>query len=75
MQNSIVLEFKSYSQSIKNKEKLFEKNYREDESKRGLGLGLNMVKLICEKYNIEYELTYIDGQNNFRYTFKVANNV
>jgi len=75
VQNSIYLEFQSYSQPIKNKEKLFEKNYREDESKRGLGLGLNMVKLICEKYNIEYELTYIDGQNNFRYTFKVAKNV
>ena len=68
--NSIILEFKSYSKPISNPQKLFEKNYREDESKRGLGLGLNMVKLICQKYNIKYELIHKDGQNNFKYTFK-----
>ena len=70
VQNSIVLEFKSYSKPIRNPQKLFEKNYRENASKRGLGLGLNMVKLICEKYNIEYELSYRNGENIFSYSFK-----
>jgi len=68
-QSSIILEFKSYSKPIKNPKKLFEKNYRENESKRGLGLGLNMVKLICQKYKIEYTLSYSDGQNIFKYKF------
>ncbi len=67
--NTIVLEFRTYGSEIKNKEKLFEKNYRENESKRGLGLGLNMVKNICQKYNIIYSLSYQDGQNIFTYTF------
>ena len=68
-ENQIILEFKSYSTPIKDTKKLFEKNYRENESKRGLGLGLNMVKNICEKYNIFYGITYNDNQNIFSYKF------
>ena len=48
---------------------IFEKNYREEESKRGLGLGLNIVKNICDKYNILYVASYQNGQNIFTYTF------
>jgi len=65
-----ILEFKTFGKPIANKEKIFEKNYRENESKRGLGLGLNMVKNICEKYEISYGLYYEDGQNIFVYRFK-----
>lgn len=70
-EDSIVLTFKTCGKPIKNKEKVFEKNYREDEAKRGLGLGLNMVKRICEKYGISYSVLYEDRQNIFRYVFKV----
>jgi len=65
----VSLSFHSYSKPIKNTSKLFEKDYRENESKRGLGLGLNMVKGICEKYNINYTVTYEDNQNIFTYIF------
>jgi len=65
----IILEFATYGEKIKNPIKSFEKNYRENESKRGLGLGLNMVKHICEKYDIVYKLEYIGGKNIFRYIF------
>ena len=70
--DTVTVEFKTYGEPIKNKEKIFEKNYRENEAKRGLGLGLNMVKNICEKYEITYSVTYEDGQNIFIYTFKNA---
>jgi len=69
--DTATLSFKTYGKPIKNKEKVFEKNYRENEAKRGLGLGLNMVKGICEKYDIFYDLTYEDGQNIFTYKFKI----
>lgn len=69
--NLITLEFKTYGNPIKNKDKVFEKNYRENEAKRGLGLGLNMVKGICEKYNITHTVKYEDGQNIFTYIFNV----
>ncbi|MEA3498818.1 MAG: hypothetical protein U9R16_07160, partial [Campylobacterota bacterium] len=65
----VTLEFKTFGKPIVDTDKIFDKNYREDESKRGLGLGLNMVKGICEKYDINYEVSYEDGQNIFRYRF------
>ena len=68
--NVAVLAIKTYGNPIKNKEKIFDKNFRENEAKRGLGLGLNMVKNICEKYQISYYVTYEDGQNVFTYIFQ-----
>ncbi|MCT7515496.1 sensor histidine kinase [Aliarcobacter cryaerophilus] len=67
--NKIVLEFYSFGKAIEHPSKVFDKNYREDEGKRGLGLGLNMVKNICDKYNIYYSLRYENDKNIFTYTF------
>ncbi len=72
--DTVILEFKTFGDPIKNKEKVFEKNYRENEAKRGLGLGLNMVKGICEKYGISYSTTYENNQNIFTYKFKISGN-
>lgn len=66
----VVLSFSSYANAIKKPTKVFEKNYRENDEKRGLGLGLNMVKNICIKYNAKYELFYKNHQNIFTYSFK-----
>jgi signal transduction histidine kinase len=71
---NVILQFKSFASEIKDKNMIFEKNYREEESKRGLGLGLNIVKNICDKYNISYLTTYEDGQNIFTYTFENIEN-
>jgi len=69
--NDIVsLEFKSFGYPIKDTSKIFDKNYREDDSKRGLGLGLNMVKGICDKYSISYKVIYEKNQNIFTYLIK-----
>ena len=68
--DKVTLEFHSFGKTIKNPTKVFEKNYRENEAKRGLGLGLNMVKGICEKYGIFYNVDYQNEQNIFRYEFK-----
>ena len=69
--DKIIIEFISFGEPIKDSAKIFDKNYRENNSKRGLGLGLNMVKNICIKYNISYEVRYEEkykyGQNIFSY--------
>ena len=67
--DTVILEFKTFGKPIEDTLKLFEKNYREDESKRGLGLGLDIVKRICEKYGIKYEVSNNNGQNIFSYKF------
>jgi signal transduction histidine kinase len=69
--DTAILAIRTYGNPIKDTTKIFEKNFREDEAKRGLGLGLNMVKNICEKYHIFYDVTYEDGQNVFIYNFSV----
>jgi len=69
--NSATLKFKTFGKPIRDITKVFEENYRENDAKRGLGLGLNMVKGICEKYGIVYSTTHKDEQNIFTYIFKL----
>lgn len=65
-----IFEIASSSSIIKDTHKVFEAYYREDTHKEGLGLGLNLVKKICEKENIKIELLSSDNNTAFRYYFK-----
>ena len=66
-----ILEFENEGK-IENKNKLFEKFYREDSVKGGFGLGLSIIKTIADEYNIKIEI--IQNKNiKFRYIFKEYN--
>jgi len=69
--DEVRLSFYSYAEPIKDISLIFEKSYRENEEKRGLGLGLHMVKGICEKYGVTYEVKYRNNQNIFTYIFEI----
>ena len=42
----------SHSSKIQDPQQIFQEYYREEKSKDGFGLGLNLVKRICEEENI-----------------------
>ena len=71
---NISLYFQSEGKDIKNPDLLFNKNYRENDSKRSLGLGLHMVKTICDKNSIEYKVKSHLNKNIFIYNFKNNSN-
>ena len=67
----IVLKFISKGEKIYDTSKIFHKGYTETYgAKRSLGLGLNMVRMICEKNNISYSAHTEDNKNTFTYIFK-----
>jgi signal transduction histidine kinase len=70
--SEIILKFISHGQEIYDTSKIFYKGYTETYgAKRSLGLGLNMVSIICEKNNITYSAHSEEGINTFTYVFKV----
>jgi signal transduction histidine kinase len=50
------LAFKDYGMGIEKVEKIFSRYYREDTSKGGFGIGLNIVKSIIQSENIELQI-------------------
>jgi signal transduction histidine kinase len=61
----------SRSKIIKDTDKVFEAYYREEKSRDGFGLGLRLVKSICEEENIEVSVTSSDKLTTFSYKFKI----
>jgi len=53
----------------KNLHTLFERYRRADRSTGGFGIGLSIVKSVCEKYGFHYEVRLIDGSITFRIVF------
>lgn len=60
----------SKSKEIKDKEKVFEAFYREQSNDEGFGIGLRLVKSICEEEDVAIFLNSSDQVTTFRYRFK-----
>lgn len=70
--SEIILKFISKGKKIRDVSMIFDKNYTESYgAKRSLGLGLNMVRTICEKNHICYSVHSEDNTNTFTYIFKI----
>ncbi len=70
--NSTVFSVHNYANPIINKKTIFNRYYKENHIKGGFGIGLNIVKNICEANNIEIflESTKETG-TTFKYTFLI----
>jgi len=64
-----MLEFESVGKKIEDKSKIFELFSREDGIKGGHGIGLSMVKEICDEQGIEIDVITDGNKNIFRYRF------
>jgi signal transduction histidine kinase len=66
------VKIKNTGKSINKPEKIFEKFYREDSAgtTEGLGLGLSIVKKICDKYGFKVSYSFRDNMNNFIIKFQ-----
>jgi len=71
-ENNIILSIQNDSDTIENPNKLFDRFYRENENRGGFGLGLNIIKEICDYYKIDINVTSINNHSTFKYTFKKA---
>lgn len=60
----------SHSQLIEDTEKVFDAFYRERSSAEGFGLGLNLVKSICDEEAVAIALHSDERETCFIYTFK-----
>jgi len=68
--NHIVFSVKDYGMGIENVEKIFSRYYREDETKGGFGIGLNIVKDIIDEENINLDIqSTLKKGSSFSYTF------
>lgn len=65
-----IFEISSSSSIIKDTKKVFDAYYREESHQEGLGLGLNLVKKICDQEHIDIKLHSKEDMTSFRYYFK-----
>ena len=72
-EDTLILSFASKSICIQEPQKVFDAYYRENTLQEGFGLGLNLVKQICDNENIEITLHSSEERTQFSYLFKKAN--
>jgi len=69
----VILEFLTHSrQPISDTRRIFDAYHREDREVEGFGLGLQIVRSICEKNGVKVEVSSDEERTIFRYRFRAA---
>lgn len=68
---SLYFDIYSRSKKIEDINKVLEPYYRENKKMDGFGLGLNLVKSICDEENVDIKIYSSDDVTRFSYTFTV----
>ena len=67
--DNITFEIKTRSPQIQDKKRIFDDFYRENQVRGGFGIGLNMVKDICDENGVKIELISDSDETVFKYIF------
>lgn len=67
---SIIFEVENCGEPVNSPDKLFDRYYREDAARGGFGLGLNIVKEICDERKVTIEIESDKEHTLFRYIFE-----
>ncbi|WP_294962805.1 ATP-binding protein [Sulfurimonas sp.] len=67
----IELSIASKSKTIKDTDKVFDEYYRESRNRDGFGIGLRLVRTICDEEDIKISVSSDDNQTIFKYRFKM----
>lgn len=70
LNGQIILEFITDSKVIQDTKKIFDPFHREDNYIFGFGLGLEIVKSICDKRGIDIDVVSCKDETVFRYIFE-----
>ena len=68
--NGVIFEVKTNSKKIENLDKIYDDFYRENNARGGFGLGLRIVKDICDKNSVIIDIQSSDEETKFTYRFK-----
>lgn len=68
-ENEVIFEVENVGETIKSPDQLFNRYYREDEARGGFGLGLNIVKEICDANAVAITVLSDASRTLFRYRF------
>lgn len=69
----VVFEVQNFGEKIESTSRVFQRYYREDKARGGFGLGLNIVKEICDNNTIRVEVKSDEKRTVFQYYFKKGN--
>ena len=61
----------SKSKIIKDTDRVFDAFYREEKNRDGFGLGLGLVRSICDEENVKVKVDSDDDRTSFSYKFKM----
>lgn len=65
----VIFEITNEGDTILHPDQLFERFYREHDSRGGFGIGLHIVKEICDKSNVNIAVTSNEHLTTFKYIF------
>ena len=67
----IDMSIRSKSKEIKDTDKIFDAYYREEKNRDGFGIGLRLVKSICDEEDVKISIDSNNEQTAFTYRFKM----